>query len=273
MNRDSRYIESDHYVSGFEFIPARATRITLEGFYKRYRNYPVSDAYGISLANLGGNFGVLGNENTTSNGLGRTYGVELTFQQKLTRNFYGILAYTFYYSQFTGTDHTKFIASAWDNRHLVSFTGGYKFGKNWELGLRFRYQGQAPATPWNTFVSLENYPFTGEAVPDYAKINTQRLPAFNAADIRIDKKWNFPKWSLDLFLDIQNFYNSKNPTQSAFTLKRNADETYTTTTGQPYNPGVFGNPTAPNNRQDAIPVLLDQSSGSLLPSIGVVVAF
>jgi hypothetical protein len=273
VNREAKYITSDHYVSGFEFIPAKATRITLEGFYKRYQNYPVSDALGISLANLGGNFGVLGNENTTSNGLGRTYGFEFTFQQKLSKSFYGILAYTFYYSQFTGTDQTRFISSAWDNRHLVSFTGGYKFSRNWEVGLRFRYQGQAPATPFDNFLSLENYPFTNEAVLDYTRINTIRLRAFNAADIRIDKKWNFKKWSLDVFLDIQNFYNSQNPTQNAWTLKRNPDESITTRSGQVYNPGVFGNLAIPNNRQDAAFVELPNNSGSRLPSVGVVVEF
>jgi CarboxypepD_reg-like domain/TonB-dependent Receptor Plug Domain len=273
VNRDSRYIESDHYVAGFEFLPTNASRFTLEGFYKRYRNYPVSDRLGISLANLGGDFGVLGNENTTSTGLGRTYGFEATFQQRLTRNFYGILAYTFYFSQFTGFDASRFLPSAWDNRHLVSFTGGYKFPKNWELGLRFRFQGQAPATPFDTLASLENLPFTQEPVLDYSQVNTLRLNAFNAADIRIDKKWNFKQWSLDVFLDVQNFYNSLNPSQPNLTLKRNLDETIATTTGQPYNPGAFQQPSVPNNRQDAIPVILPQNSGSRLPSVGVVVEF
>jgi hypothetical protein len=121
--------------------------------------------------------------------------------------------------------------------------------------------------------SVENYYFLTEAVLDYTKINQLRLPAFHAADIRIDKKFNYKKWTLDLFLDIQNAYNSKNPTSPTFTLKRNADETFATTTGEPYNPGVFGNPAAPNNRQSAVPVLLANTSGSLLPSIGFVIEF
>lgn len=273
VNEKIDYIRSDHLVSGIEWQPERSTRITIEGFYKRYDQYPVSIEKGISLANLGGDFGVLGNERIISNGKGKSYGVEFMYQKRLTKNFYGILAYTFYHSLFTGTDPTIFIASAWDNRHLVSFTGGYKFGRNWELGIRFRFQGGAPFTPYDEFRSLENYPFTNEAVLDFNRLNSQRLQAFNAADLRLDKKWNFKKWSLDLFLDVQNFYNSINPTQPSLTLKRNPDNTIATRTGVGYNPGVFGDQQAPNNRQLAIPVLIPGDSGSRLPSVGFVVEF
>jgi hypothetical protein len=209
----------------------------------------------------------------SSTGNGKAYGFEFLFQQRLTKNFYGILAYTYYVSRFSGTDPKKYLPSAWDNRHLFSFTGGYRFGKNWEVGLRFRMQGGAPYTPYDVILSLENYSFTGEAVLDDSRLNTLRLETFHAADLRIDKKFNFRKITLDLFLDIQNAYNSKNPTAPGFTLKRNPDESIATTTGAPYNPGIFGNPTAPNNRQQAIPAILPADSGSFLPSIGFVIEF
>ncbi len=272
-NENVEYIKSDHLVAGFEFNPKSSTRITLEGFYKWYDNYPVSIDKGISLANLGGDFGVLGNERVSSNGRGKTYGFEFMYQERLTKNFYGILAYTFYYSLFTGFDRTRFIASAWDNRHLVSFTGGYKFKRNWELGIRYRYQAGAPYTPYNDFESLENYPFTNAAVLDYSRVNSLRLSGFNAMDVRLDKKWNFKRWSFNLFLDIQNFFNSKNPTAPGFTLQRNGDGSIATGNNSVYNPGVFGNPSAPNNRQLALPAILPNTSGSRLPSIGFVAEF
>jgi hypothetical protein len=272
INRDARYIRSDHLVSGLEWQPRNDTRITVEGFYKKYDRYPISVANRVSLANFGGDFGVLGNERTVSDGKGRAWGGEFMYQKRLTRNFYGILAYTFYHSEFTGLDG-RFRPTAWDYRHLVSFTGGYKFGRNWELGLRFRYQGRAPATPYDLYQTLENYPFTNEPVLDYSQINTLRLRAFNAADIRIDKQWNFRTWTLDLFLDLQNAYNSTNPTQPGLTLQRNPDGSIATDSGTPYAPGVFGDPFAPNNRQQAIPVIFDRSSGSFLPSIGLIIGF
>lgn len=272
VNKDADFIKSDHLVGGLEWLPSSTIRVTAEGFLKKYNDYPVSLATGVSLANFGGDFGVLGNERILSSGKGQTAGFEFLFQQRLTKNFYGILSYTYYHSKFSGTDQ-KLISSAWDNRHLLSFTGGYRFGKNWEVGLRFRYQGGAPYTPFDTRQSLDNYYFLSGATLDYTRINQERLGDFNAADMRIDKKYNFKKWTLNIFLDIQNVYNSKNPTAPSFTLKRNPDESFATTTGEPYNPGVFGNPSAPNNRQKGIPVILPNTSGSRLPSIGFVVEF
>ena len=273
VNRSADFIRADHWVGGLEWLPTSTTRLTAEVFRKNYSNYPVSMDKDVSLANFGGDFGVFGNEKISSNGKGIASGFEFLFQQRLTKNFYGILSYTYYKSEFSGSNTSKLIPSAWDNRHLLSFTGGYRFPKNWEVGIRFRYQGGAPYTPYDINLSLDNYYFTASGVLDYTKINQLRLEPFHAADMRIDKKFNFKKWTLDLFLDIQNAYNSKNPTAPGFTLKRNDDESFATSTGEPYNPGVFGNPLVPNNRQKGIPVVLANDSGSLLPSIGFVIEF
>lgn len=60
VNKNSAYIRCDHLVAGFEFALTSTSRITIEGFYKLYNNYPVSNRDSISLANLGGDFGILG---------------------------------------------------------------------------------------------------------------------------------------------------------------------------------------------------------------------
>ena len=86
---------------------------------------------------------------------------------------------------------------------------GYKFPRNWELGLKFRYQGGAPYTPFDEPASQLNYLSRGQGVPDYTRLNSQRLAAFHSSDIRIDKKWNFRRKTFDLFLDITNWYLAK----------------------------------------------------------------
>jgi len=76
-----------------------------------------------------------------------------------------------------------------------------------------------------------------------------------------------------LFDDCIHLYNSTNPTQPGLTLQRNPDGSIATTSGAPYAPGIFGDPLAPNNRQQAIPVIFDRDSGSFLPSIGLIIGF
>ena len=104
------YIECIHYVSGFEFITKSNTKLSLEGFYKKYDNYPYLVRNSISLANLGADFGVIGDEPVTSSSKGRTYGLEFFAQRKLTKGIYGLLSYTFSYSQFSNIENSNIVA-------------------------------------------------------------------------------------------------------------------------------------------------------------------
>ncbi|MFP4090326.1 MAG: TonB-dependent receptor [Cyclobacteriaceae bacterium] len=249
-NRDSEYIQSDHLVAGLEYLPRRSTRITLEGFYKRYDNYPVSVSEGVSLANLGGDFSVLGNEDIASVGLGRTYGLEVLLQQKLARNFYGILAYTLYRSEFTGLDRETYRPSLWDNRQLLTFTGGYKLPRNWEIGLRVRYLGPTPYPLVDIERTTDAYP---TIINDFERLGEERLGAFNQTDIRIDKKWNFTGWTFNLFLEVTNVLGSNLPTAPTYTLERGDN-------GQILQP----------RRLIEVP---DTDNSATLPTIGIVLDF
>ncbi len=263
VNKDVNYQCSDHLALGLEYLPQNATRFTLEGFYKKYSGVPVSVRDGVSLANLGNDFTVLGNEKVKTNGTGRAYGFEFFAQQKLTNKFFGILSYTYYISEYAGSDG-KLKASSWDNRHLLSITWGYKFPRNWELGLKFRLQGGAPFTPYDTTQSRLNYLSLGQGVLDYNRINSGRLTAFHNSDVRIDKKWNFKKITLDVFLDVNNWYVTKSIAPATYTFKRNeALNGFATTDGSPIRA----------NGANAIPVYLSNNDPSVTPTIGCIVEF
>lgn len=263
VNKGSKYIQNDHLVAGFEYLPWQAGRFTLEGFYKLYNNYPVSLIDGISLANKGGDFSVLGNEPISSNGKGRAYGIEFQFQQKLSKNFFAILSYTYYKSEFTNAGGIYKPAS-WDNRHLLSFIGGYKFKRNYELGIKFRYQGGAPYTPFDMTASQLNYLSTGVGTYDYTKFNSLRLGSFNSMDVRLDKRWNYKKWALDLYIDITNAYASAQPEYPKYTFKRTVDNSaFQTSDGQPLKA----------DGSNAIPLILDKPSAVVVPTIGFIAEF
>ncbi|MCF8448318.1 MAG: TonB-dependent receptor [Taibaiella sp.] len=262
VNRNARYTQCDHLVAGLEFMPGwQGARFTLEGFYKLYNYYPVSVTDSISLANKGGDFGVLGNEAIMATGNGKSYGVEFQFQQKLTKNFFTILSVTIYNSEFTNANGA-YVPASWDNGQLISFIGGYKFKRNWELGVKFRYQGGAPYTPYDMQASQNNYLALGTGLLDYSQFNTLRLQAFHAMDVRIDKKWNFKKWSFDLYLDLANAYASAQPATPNFTFKRTADNTgFATTDGN----------TLKADGSNGIPLLLNDNSGRVIPTLGFII--
>lgn len=263
VNRDARYIRSTHYVAGLEFLPSPSLRFTLEGFYKQYDHYPVSMRNGISVANSGIEFGQIGSEPVQSTGKGRAGGVELFAQQKLTSNTYFTISYTLFESKFTGLDGL-YRPSAWDNRKLVSAIFGRKLKRDWELGLKFRYAGGSPYTPFDLDASARNYLSIGEGVQDYSAFNSQRLRPFRQFDLRVDKRWNFQKATFDVFIDIQNFTNFKPTGSLRYTFERNEDNTdFATTDGLPVR----------SDGSNAIPKILEDNEGSILPSIGFIIEF
>lgn len=263
VNKSMKYIQSTHYVAGTQFLPNEALRFTLEGFYKQYLNYPISKANGTSLANQGSDFGSIGSEAIVSSGKGETYGLEFFVQQKLVKKIFYVFSYTYVRSRYSGIDN-KLIASSWDNQHLISTTLGYKFGKNWQLGLKYRFAGGTPYTPFDLTASQQNFALLNTGILDYSRINSLRLGDFNQLDFRLDKKINYKKTSLNWFLDFQNILMLTQEAAPYYTFKRKADNSgFETTDGLSLK----------SDGSNGIPVILKNENKTVTPSIGFTFEF
>jgi hypothetical protein len=263
VNQSMDYIQSDHYVLGAQFLPNKGMRVTVEGFYKDYKNYPVSVANGSSLANQGSQFGSIGSEELLSIGRGQTYGFEVFVQQKLVKNLFYVLSYTYVRSLYSGLDG-ELIPSAWDNQHLLSSTLGWKFGNGWKLGLKYRLAGGLPYTPYNLPASQANFATLGNGILDFSQLNTERLNAFNQLDFRLDKIVNYKNVSFDFYVDLQNVLFSRQQAPPTYTFKRLADNSgFETTDGLPLQ----------SDGSNAIPVLLQDDSSLITPTIGIIFEF
>lgn len=261
VNRESglRYIRNIQAVAGVAYTTAFNAKFSIEGFYKYYDRYPLLTEAGISLANLGGDFGVVGDDAVSSSSRGRAYGVEFLYQQKLYKGFYGILTYTWYRSRFSNADG-RLTPSAWDLQHIITLVGGKKFKRNWEVGIKWTFYGGSAYTPYDVEYSVirQVWDVNNEGIPDYDLINTQRLKAVHRLDIRVDKKWYFDKWNLDVYLDITNLYNDKALGQDVLTVERDED-------GQPVED--------PGNPGSYIPKFIPDENGQLIPTVGLVVTY
>jgi hypothetical protein len=215
-NQDAQYTKSNHFVTGFDYALGNASKISVEGFLKKYDQFPISVVDGVSLANKGADFEVLGNENIITEGKGKTRGLEFLFQQKLTNNFYGIFSYTFFKSEFTDLNG-NYLPSVWNSKHLSSFSGGYKLKKNWEISSRWRFSGKTPYVPYDLDASLANYP---NMILDYSELGNVKLGNFSQVDIRFDKKWNKENISINFFIEILNLLAQKIPSPSEYGLER-----------------------------------------------------
>lgn len=255
-NNDLKYISADHLVAGIEFQRNQEAKFTIEGFYKNYRNYPFSVADSISIANKGADFGTYGDEEVVSISKGRAWGMEVLLQERDLAGFNIIMAYTFVRSEFQNTGN-EFIPSAWDNRHILNLTVGRQLKGNWDIGAKWRFVGGAPYTPWDIEKSsrIDAWEANSRGYFDFSRFNTLRFGNFHQLDIRIDKSFYFDRWSLMLYTDIQNAYNFKVKDQNI--LIREFDSN--------------GNPLISDGRYSLRE--LENVSGTVLPTIGIIVEF
>ncbi|WP_086543170.1 TonB-dependent receptor [Algoriphagus antarcticus] len=258
---DVRFIRNSQLIAGIELlIPEKNRRLTAEAFYKKYSNYPSSVRNGISLANLGADFGVIGNEPVESNSEGRAYGLEMLAQQRLFNNFYGIASLTLVRSEFTNPNTDGYIASSWDNRFIVSLTAGKRFGNNWEIGARWRFLGGTPYTPYDFEESslIRNWDLRNQPILDFTQINAVRLQGFHQMDVRLDKKYFFKKWNLNWYVDIQNAYNFKAEQPPSLVPVRDLEG------------NILVDPSDPSRYHLKY---LNNPAGTILPTVGIIVEF
>lgn len=258
QNDDINYIKSDQAVAGIEYQLRENIIFSVEGFFKKYDNYPVSMIDSVSLATKGGDFGVYGVGPVSSTGEGRAFGVEILNRTKISDKLNLTASYTYYRSQMKDKNG-KFISTNWDNRHLVSITTTYNFNRSWSVGAKWRYAGGSPYTPYDLEISslkaawdTQNEPFK-----DWDKVNSERFSAFHQLDIRVDKRFYFKKWRVNLYLDIQNAYNFKSQEQDLVIPQKDANgNNILTDNGTRY-------------QLQSIPT----STGTIIPTFGVIIEF
>jgi len=252
-----RYIQADHLVAGIDYRRNDKSKLTLEGFYKKYNYYPFSLRDSVSLASKGADFGVAGDEGVIPTSKGKAWGAELYYREKISRMFDVTLSYTWVRSSFEDK-HGVFIPSAWDNRNILNITALATLKRNWDIGIKWRFVGGAPYTPYDVNLSslIEAWDAKGQGYLDYNLYNTKRLSAFHQLDLRVDKEYYFKKWSLNLYLDIQNLYNFKAKQPDVLVQERDSN-------GQ-----ALINPTDPTRY---VLKYLPSESGTILPTIGIIV--
>ena len=254
-----KYISADHFVLGTEYLTKFDSRFTLEGFFKSYNRYPFSIKDSLSLANVGSDFGVVGNEEVKSISTGRTYGAEFLYQQKLYKGFYAILAYTYVVSEFKDKNNS-YVPTSWDSRNIVSLTGGKRFKKGWEVGFRWLFSGGSPYTPVDVATSslIQNWDINGQGLLDINRLNTQRESNFHQLNLRVDKKIFLDKFNMNFYLDIQNAYGYKAKLAPILLVETDAND----------NPVVD-----PNDPTRYKTKFIENTNGIVQPTLGIIIEF
>jgi hypothetical protein len=191
--------------------------MTLEGYYKRYDDYPVSTQFPtLSLANVGDTFNV--REvlfPMASEGRGRAYGVEAFVEKAPGGRVYGQANLSLARSEQAGRDGVLRPGS-FDYPFVVNVAGGVNVTRKWLVSSRVSWLGGRPYTPFDEALSGS----AGRGIFDLSRINAGRAPAYFRLDVRVQRTfaWTRP---FVLFAGVQNLTNRRN--LSAYTWNRRAN--------------------------------------------------
>jgi hypothetical protein len=219
-----KMLRLDQYALGIEQLFADSWKVTVEGYLKKYFDYPTSltrpyliqsntgVGYDFGFAD---NFSSFGFDPMISSGTGHSRGLELCVQKQFTSTpYYGLMSVSVSDVRFTALDGVD-RPGAFDQRVIVNLGVGAKPNQEWEYGMKFRFATGKPYTP-----------FDAHGGQDVSKIYTARFPPAHSLDVRVDRRWQFTAWTLSLYIDIQNIYNRKNETYIRYNHRDQTVETH-----------------------------------------------
>lgn len=206
-NKNLNSIRCDQYIVGVEHSFTPELKASIEAYEKRYKDYAVSVSEpNFILIDGGSSFrpNVVGE--AVSVGRGYVRGIDISLQKKLSGNgIYGMINYSYSKSGFTALAGDE-KPGAFDPTHQFTVIAGYQVAEDWLIGLKFKYAGGRPYTPFDVEKSIAS----GRGVYDMNQFNSLKYPAYHRLDLRVDKKFYLGKTCLTTYLELQNVYNRNN---------------------------------------------------------------
>jgi hypothetical protein len=206
-NKELKDIVSNHFTMGAGYLLTENTKISLEGYYKSYDNFPIDPAQPqFFAADAVTYYGFFGNyESLSDAGVARAYGIEAIVQKKLVSGFYGLVSLSLSKAEYKALDGI-WRDRMFDNTVIAGIEGGFKPNNRWEFSTRWIYAGGVPYTPLDIEASRQ----INRSVLDGSRVNAERYPAYHSLNVRADKRFLFARSNMILYFSVWNLYNRKN---------------------------------------------------------------
>ena len=219
-NMDMPFIKSHHLIGSYTYTTEGGLRMSAEVYYQNLFNVPVSP----STDNL---YWMLNQRSTfpefdvVSDGRGENYGIDLALERFFSNKVYFLLTGSFFNSYFYPKNGQRY-HSTFSNGFVSSLTIGrevaFKKGRILQFGARVLYNGGNRYSPINEAASA----LVDGFVTDDSQLYSARVPNYFRIDTRIAYRYNSPRLSGNISLDIQNIENRKNPNGVAYDNETNS---------------------------------------------------
>lgn len=215
--------KSHHLVMGYDRQLNPFLRMKIEGYFQHLYNIPVKPGETETYSILNQQWTYM-TDLLVNDGFGKNFGAEFTLEQFTHKNLYFLVSASLYNSLYK-TQENKWRNTLYNGNANLTLTAGkeYNLKKNRMLGINLRsiYGGGLRTTPINLEESIEK----NETVFDESRAFEDQNPAYFRTDLRVSLKWNRPKSTSTLALDVQNVTNRKNIYGSYFEPMKGEIET------------------------------------------------
>ena len=204
-NRNMDFMRSIHTVFGYDLLITEHMRFKAEAYYQYLYDAPVKESIPqYSVLNEGAEYYILRYDSLVSRGTGDNYGLDLTLERFLYRNYYFLITASLYRSYYRGYDDIR-RSTAFDDRYVFNVVGGYELplGKYKNrflvLGVRGTWTGGRPYLPYDQEETVAK----GEIVYDWAKAYKVRYDDYIRGSLRVGLRRNIPRANIMLLVDLQ----------------------------------------------------------------------
>ncbi len=208
-NKNLDLSKAQHYVLSYSHQLNNNLKIKSEIYYQRLFNIPVSADVNktFSTLNIEGDF-IL--DPLINKGSGKNYGLEISLEKYLSKNYYFMFSNSLYKSRYKALDGVE-RNTKYNGNYIGNFVGGKDFvaasqRRTFGVNLRMLYTGGYRTTPIN-FVQSQ---LEGITVFKEQEAFSLQNPYYFRTDLRLSVKWNRKHTTSTLSLDIQNLTNRKN---------------------------------------------------------------
>lgn len=214
-NEKLGFSRSQHFVLGYDFIPANDWKIKAEVYVQYLSKIPVSIASNsFSLLNEGASFVPTQQGFLQNTGTGSNYGFEATIEKFFTKGYYGLLTASIYSARYFGSDLIQ-RNTAFNGKYTVNFLAGkeFKVGKNKRNAITVDTKFTSAGGRYYTPVDLAASQAAGDQVlQGDAAAFTMQLPNYYRYDLKLGFRMNSTKWKIaqTFSIDLQNLTNQKN---------------------------------------------------------------
>jgi len=183
-NKDLEMSKSHQFILGYDYLLNENMRIKLEGYYQNLFNIPVQlKNPAFSLINTGAEYFIERRDSLVNKGTGENYGVELTIERFLHKNYYFLITASLFSSTYKGYDGIE-RNTAFNGNFVLNAIGGYElvFANRKDIafnfGLKATWAGGVPYVPYDVSETVR----LGEIVLDWFGTNSQVIPNLGSSD-------------------------------------------------------------------------------------------